>query len=202
MPSRFDVRFRTVLIAVTLFLATVSMTATPTRAATLDRGDGCATQDWFKNDSLLELAFDLADANGSGKMLAVLWELPHCDSCARLHEVNFQHEGTKAYIKKNFDVVVMNMRGGLEVTDFDGRRMPERILALKYRIGFTPTVVFFNASGIEVFRLAGYFDPFHYLGAFVFARTGGYADPETGGSFPLWTGKRKTLIEQAFASKP
>jgi|GEM_PF-845589 len=190
--------FRTLLTAAMALV----LIGGPAVAATLDKGDGIHTESWFKNDSFLVLAEDVAEAAAKGKLLAVIWEQQGCGSCQKLHDVNLQDEAVKAYLQKNFEVMSMNMYGEVEVTDFDGEKLPEKDLAFKQQINFTPTTVFFDETGKEVFRLPGYFSPYFWMAGFVYVAEKGYADPEHRGMFPRWTKANRDRLIKAYGSEP
>jgi thioredoxin-related protein len=136
--------------------------------------DGLYTQPWFKKTSFLDLAEDLAEAKAAGKRLAILWEQRGCPYCREMHRVNFAIPEVVSYIRDNFVVLQLNLWGDREVTDFDGDAMAEKRLARKQRVSFTPTIVFVGDDGGEVFRMPGYFKPFHFLGMFEYVRDEGY----------------------------
>ena len=136
--------------------------------------DGLYTQPWFKATSFLDLSEDLAEAKASGKLLAILWEQRGCPYCREMHRVNFQIPEIVSYIRDNFAVLQLNLWGDREVTDFDGEAVSEKRLARKQRVSFTPTIVFVDDTGEEVFRMPGYFKPFHFLGMFEYVRAKGY----------------------------
>jgi thioredoxin-related protein len=46
-------------------------------------------------------------------------------------------------ITDNYFVVQMNLFGDVEVTDFDGDQRPEKDMAMKWGVMFTPTMMFF-----------------------------------------------------------
>lgn len=48
-----------------------------------------------------------------------------------------------SYIKRNFFVLQLNLRGSGKVTDFDGETLSEKDLTRKHKIFFTPTIQFF-----------------------------------------------------------
>ncbi len=147
--------------------------------------DGVYTQPWFLN-SFLDLREDMADSADEGKQLAILWEQRGCPYCKETHMVNLRIPEVVDYIKANFNVVQLNLWGDREVTDVDGEVTTEKKLARKYRVQFTPTLQFFpktlaedNAKPgheIEVWRLLGYWKPFHFMNSFVYVHSGGYAD--------------------------
>ena len=149
--------------------------------------NGLHVQDWFL-DSFLDLKEDLSAAAEENKHLAVLFEQRGCPYCREMHKVNFAIAEITDYIKKNFSVVQLNLRGDREVTDFDGKQLSEKALARRWRVNFTPTISFFPASVkevegksgrlAEVFRMPGYFKPFHFISAFEYVKSGRYKDQE------------------------
>ena len=147
--------------------------------------DGLHVQPWF-HESFLDLSEDLKEAEANGKRLVIFWEQRGCPYCKRTHEVNLRIPAITNYIKKNFFVVRLNMWGDREVTDFDGESMPEKELANKYAVLFTPTLQFFpeslekvsgkNGKEAEVVRIPGYFKPFHFFFLFHYAYDKGYEE--------------------------
>lgn len=179
-----------------------SLAVAPLPALAMDKGDGIHTESWFKNDSFLILADDVAEAAAKGKLLAIIWEQEGCGACQRLHDVNLQEEPVKAYLQQHFDLMTMNMYGEMEVTDFDGEKLPEKDLAFKQQVNFTPTTIFFDETGKEVFRMPGYGAPFFWLAAFVYVNEKGYADAEHRGMFPRWTKANRDTLVKAYGSEP
>lgn len=146
--------------------------------------DGLYHQDWFVN-SFLDLREDLADAAKAGKRLAIIWEQKGCPYCRDVHTVNFAEDKVREWIKGHFAIVQLNLWGDREVTDFDGQVLPEKELARKYRVMFTPTIQFFPESvaetkgkrgdEAEVARMPGYFRNFHFLAMFEYVWDKRYA---------------------------
>jgi thioredoxin-related protein len=147
--------------------------------------DGLHVQPWFLN-SLLDLRDDLKEAAEQGKRLAILWEQRGCPYCREMHRVNLARPEIAEYVKTHFNVIQLNMWGDREVTDFDGQVLSEKKLAQKARVVFTPTIQFFPATlaetggkagaEAEVFRMPGYFKPFHFLSMFEYVYTKGYKE--------------------------
>ena len=154
--------------------------------------DGLYTQPWF-HQSFLDLREDLAEAQRSGKRFAILWEQRGCPYCRELHRVNFAKPEIRDFVKRNFLVLQLNLYGSREVTDFDGKAMEERELARRWRVNFTPTINFFPASpsaasgksgrDAEVWRLMGYWKPFHFHSTFIYVKEDG---PNRQPSFQRW----------------
>lgn len=163
----------------------VLLWAAPGLAAEPKLGDdGLYHQDWFLQ-SLLDLRDDLAEAQAAGKRLAIVWEQKGCPYCRDLHTVNLADPKTAAWISQRFAVLQLNLWGDRPVTDFDGQELPEKELARKYRITFTPTIQFFPRSleemagrggmEAEVARMPGYFRPFHFISMFEYVWDERYA---------------------------
>lgn len=182
--------------------AVLALGFAPVQAETLDKGDGIHTEDWFKNTSFGALGDDVAEAAEQGKLLAVVWEQEGCGSCKRLHEVNFQDTALRAYLEDNFDMMTMNMYGEVEVSAPGGAAMPEKDLAADLAINFTPTTIFYDGAGQEVFRVPGYSPPFYYLAAFVYVKEKGYQDEEHRGMFARWTKANRQKLETIYGGPP
>lgn len=166
---------------VTSFAAAIAAERKPAEPALGE--DGLYVQPWFLT-SLLDLRDDLREAAGQGKRLAIIWEQRGCPYCRETHRGNFARPEIADYIKTHYNVIQLNMWGDREVTDFDGQALPEKKLARKYRVVFTPTIQFFPAtlaetggkSGAEaeVMRMPGYFKPFHFISMFEYVYAKGY----------------------------
>ena len=117
----------------------------PTRAE-----DGLFHQSWFQL-SFLNLKEDFAEAKAGGKRFAVLFEQRGCPYCTKMHTEVLAQKYINDYVRQNFTVVQLDLWGAREVTDFDGAVLPERALAERWGVIFTPTIVFFkdDLKGLE-----------------------------------------------------
>lgn len=122
-------------------LATLLALALPVHAAELG-DDGLHKPTWLR-DSFKDLREDLTEANADGKRLLVIWEQRGCIYCTKMHEEVFPDPEIDALIRDNYFVVQMNLFGDVEVTDFDGTALPEKDMARRWGIVFTPTLMFF-----------------------------------------------------------
>lgn len=104
--------------------------------------DGLHKEPWFQ-DTFKDMREDLASANDQGKRLMVIWEQRGCIYCAKMHEEVFSDPAIRAQIEADYFVVQMNLFGSVEVTDFDGEALPEKDMAMKWGVMFTPTMMFF-----------------------------------------------------------
>lgn len=143
--------------------------------------DGLHVQPWFM-ESFLDLREDHAEVTGAGKHFAIFFEQRGCPYCREMHRVNLADKKISGFIEKNFGVLQLNLWGARKVTDFDGEELEERALAKKWRVAFTPTIVFLpdnispgkSGRDLEVARMPGYFKPFHFMTMFEYVNAGAY----------------------------
>ncbi|PYG27066.1 thioredoxin family protein [Pelagimonas varians] len=119
--------------------AVAALMAIPALAEVGD--DGLHKQPWMR-DTFMDLREDLDEANAEGKRLVLFFEQRGCIYCRKMHEEVFSDAGVAGYIEENFFVVQMNLYGDVEVTDFDGESLSEKDMARKWRVMFTPNIVF------------------------------------------------------------
>ncbi|MDP6876674.1 MAG: thioredoxin family protein [Alphaproteobacteria bacterium] len=158
--------------------------------------EGMHVQPWFLN-SFLDLREDAAEAAAMDKQLVIFWEQRGCPYCREMHRVNLRLPETVSYITEHFVVLQLNLWGDREVTDFDGQVLSEKKLGRKWRVQFTPTISFLPKSiaektrapggEIEVWRLMGYWKPFHFHHSFVYVRDKGYISQP---NFQRWLQKK------------
>lgn len=121
--------------------------------------------------------FDLARRKG-GKPLAVLFETRHCAPCDELHREGFKRPTTLAALKQ-FDVARFSLSGRENLSTPDGRSTTAEAWGRELKISYTPSVVFFDDTGREVFRLEAYLRPFHFTSSFEYVASGAYRkEPE------------------------
>lgn len=170
-------------LVLTSSLMAASAAFLPVFAQAAEIGDnGLHIQDWFL-ESFMDLTEDRAEAAAKGKSLAVIFEQRGCPYCAEMHKVNFARPEITDYIKANFELLQIDLWGSRSVTDFDGSEIEERKLAQKWRVNFTPTIVFIkpgtekaDAFDMEVARIPGYFKPFHFISMFEFVKQEKYEE--------------------------
>jgi thioredoxin-related protein len=104
--------------------------------------DGLHKAAWM-HDTFKDLREDLAEANASGKRLAVIIEQRGCAYCRLMHEEVFPDPEIDALLNEDFFVVQINMFGDVEITDFDGEVLAEKDAVRKWGQLFTPTMMFF-----------------------------------------------------------
>lgn len=148
------------LVVISLFLFTFSLAAV---AAKKEEGKFLGAMQteypaWFK-ESFLDFKEDIADAKDNGKRLMVFFHQDGCPYCNALVERNLSQKDIEAKVKKNFDVLAINMWGDREINYVDGNQYIEKTFAEALRVQFTPTVLFYDENGKIVLRLNGYRSP-------------------------------------------
>ena len=167
------------LLAVTLVAA---MTA---HAAEIGE-DGLHKQAWFAT-TFKDIGEDIETAAEEGKRLAIIFEQRGCIYCRRLHEQVLSDEKVASYIQENFMVVQYNLYGDEEVIDLDGSELSEKTAARKWRVLFTPTVLFLpekasadqDAGAAAVASIPGTFGKGTTLHMFEWVRNKGYEGAES-----------------------
>ncbi|QFS83832.1 hypothetical protein FIU97_13875 [Roseivivax sp. THAF40] len=121
-------------------IATVLALAAPVGAAELG-DDGLHKADWMR-DTFKDLQEDLAEANAEGKRLLLMVEQRGCVYCTKMHQDVYPQPVLDEYITENFFVVQINLHGDTEIIDTDGEALSEKDAVGKWRVLFTPTLVF------------------------------------------------------------
>jgi thioredoxin-related protein len=162
----------------------IAMAARPALAAAKLGEDGLHHFDWYL-ESFLDVRDDIAAAATSGKRLVVMWGLKGCPACRRMHEVHLMDGATQAFVRRHFEVLHLNILGAREVTALDGRKLPEKQMAVADGVRSTPTLQFMPTSGegrAEVARLDRLPDVPTFLAMFRYVQERGYA----AGPFDAW----------------
>ncbi len=142
--------------------------------------DGIYRQRWYE-ETFLDLKEDFTAARAAGKRFAVIFEQRGCIYCTKMHTEVLAQKYINDYVRENFRIVQIDLWGSREVTDFDGTKMPEKKLAERWGVLFTPTVVFYKhdladlagqwGQPLEVARMglgigaATFYDMFSWIGA-------------------------------------
>ena len=112
--------------------------------------DGIYHHDWFVK-SFLNLKDDFNEARAKGRRLVLFFEQRGCSYCIKLQKETLSAKYVNDYVRRNFDVIQIDIWGDREVTDFDGTVMTEKKLAARWGVLFTPTIVFLkeDLKGLE-----------------------------------------------------
>lgn len=116
--------------------------------------DGLYDEPWIR-ETFKDLREDLEEASAEGKRLVLFVEQRGCVYCHKMHEEVFSVPEVSDYIEENYFVVQINLHGDTEIVDLDGETLSEKAAAQKWRVLFTPSIVFLpeevpeNQSAIE-----------------------------------------------------
>ncbi|KUO54599.1 MAG: hypothetical protein APF80_06770 [Alphaproteobacteria bacterium BRH_c36] len=179
--------------------------------ATPEQGDdGIYHQPWFVH-SFLDLREDFEAAKSQGKRFAVIFEQRGCSYCVKMHKEVLALRYINDYVRVNFAVVQLNMWGSREVTDFDGKTMPEKELAERWGVMFTPTVVFMKedvaaqeakwGQPLEVTRMSLGVGPGTFYDMFVWVRAKVYETDRNFQRFHLMRFDERKALKEASAGQ-
>lgn len=116
--------------------------------------------------------------NKGDKPLAVFFETRYCAPCDEIHKDGFKRAKMKKALA-NFETARFALGGTEMLTTPTGDKIKAADWARQLKINYTPSVVFFDDSGKEVFRLEAYVRPFHLSSSFEYVGSGAYKnEPE------------------------
>lgn len=110
-----------------------------------------------------------------GKPLAVLFETPYCGPCDELHREGFKRPQVRTLLER-FDVARFAFGVPTPLTTPTGQVTTAEAWGTALGVTFTPTIVFFDADGREVFRIDAYLRPFHLESSLDYVASGAYRD--------------------------
>jgi thioredoxin-related protein len=156
-----------------LMLALVGPAGAQTAPGKLTGGVKYTLPPWFKL-GFMDFKHDVEDARKQGKHVMAFMHLDECPYCERMLQENFVSGENQAFMRKNFDVIGINIRGDLEVAWIDGKTYSERALAQHLKVIATPTVVLLDLDGNKVLQLNGYRDPLAFRYALEYVQSNTY----------------------------
>jgi thioredoxin-related protein len=115
---------------------------------------------------------DLARHRG-GKPAAVVFETTACAACDELHREGFRRGEVRSLLAR-FDVARFALGAPTTLTTPDGRATTADAWAAELGVTYTPTLVFFDDRGAEVFRIGAYLRPFHLASSLDYVASGAY----------------------------
>jgi thioredoxin-related protein len=124
--------------------------------------------DWLSPDA------DLATRPG-GRPLLVMFEQQDCAPCDELHLDILKRPESRDLLAR-FDVVLLDMWSQAPVTRPDGKTGSVAGWARELNLQYAPSLVFFDASGTEVFRTEAWLRSFHIQSALDYVASGSYLE--------------------------
>jgi thioredoxin-related protein len=112
---------------------------------------------FFFDQTFGDFSEELNNAREQGKKgVLIMFEMDECPFCHRMKTTVLNQPEIQDYFKENFLIFPVDIEGDVEVTDFAGRGMSQKDLALKeYRVRATPVFAFFDLEGNLVARYTG-----------------------------------------------
>jgi thioredoxin-related protein len=110
-----------------------------------------------------------------GKPLLVLFEQKVCAACDEMHGEAFPRPEV-ADLLASFQVARVDIRSGESAQTPAGEVLAMRDWARRAGVTYTPSLVFFDVQGREVFRVEGYLRPFHLSSSLDYVASGAYRD--------------------------
>lgn len=148
--------------------------------------DGLHKPDWFSL-TFKDIPEDIAAAKEQGKRLALIIEQRGCIYCKEVHENILTDPEVRDFIKEHYMVVQYNLHGAEEIVDTDGETLTEKMAGRKWRMLFTPTILFMpedppedglDAASAAVAMMPGAFRKNTFLEMFVWVYNKGYEGEE------------------------
>jgi thioredoxin-related protein len=112
-------------------------------------------------------------ARGDGKPLMVLFEQKVCAACDELHAEGFARPEV-ASLLPGLRAAQVDIASRDAVRTPSGEATTMRDWARALGISYTPSLVFFDGGGREVFRAEGYLRPFHLASSLEYVTSGAY----------------------------
>lgn len=110
---------------------------------------------WFK-ESFLDIAEDVTEATESNKHVMLFLHLNGCPYCYKMNEENLKHAPYTDFIKSNFDIIALNIKGDREIALDEETSLTEKELAERLKVIYTPTIIFMDSHNKIVARTDGY----------------------------------------------
>lgn len=144
-----------ILIFCSLLFAFSTLQAEEKEVGKFIGGKNTPMPSWFLN-SFLDLSKDVEDLASENKRLILFLHQDNCPYCHLFISKNLSDKKTKEKLNKYFGITDINMFGDKEITDFNEEEYSEKEFAKKYKVQFTPTIIFFDEQGKQLLRLNGY----------------------------------------------
>jgi thioredoxin-related protein len=109
----------------------------------------------------------------AARPLAVLFEQKDCAACDELHRAGFDDADVRRAVAR-VDVARLELFGTDRLVTPQGRSRVAAEWARELKVAYTPTIVFFDPGGTEVFRIEAYVRPFHLASGFDYVASGAH----------------------------
>lgn len=146
----------------------------------------------LSEDFFLDLQDMKTNRQQSERYLAVFFEAPDCEQCEIMHTKILSDVPTRELVMR-MDNVQLNIHSNRKIITPRGESMTQQQFAAQQNIGYTPSVIFFDQDGEEVFRMEGFLKTFHFQSSLAYVLEKGY---ETEPSFQRYISARGEKIRE------
>jgi thioredoxin-related protein len=136
-------------------LAAITFLSAPCGAAASTES-GAQTRDpheFFFSQTFGDLPEELDQARQDGKLgMMLFFEQDGCPYCRRMMQTVFNQREVQDWFAERFVSFEIDIRGDVEIRDFDNVTLPSKVFAAQRRVDSTPVISFIDLRGTEVFR--------------------------------------------------
>lgn len=122
---------------------------------------------------ILKPPYNLQKLLSSDKPLLVLFEQKKCHDCDELHNDIFKRTESIRQINR-FNVVRLDTWSNETLLDSQGKIISAKLFAKKLNINHSPSFVFFDENGKDIFRIDAYMKSFHTQSVMDYIASGSY----------------------------
>ena len=140
---------------------------------------------------ILKPPYNIKTLLASNKPLLILFEQKKCNDCDELHNDIFKRSETIKQINK-FNVIRLDMWSNDTLVNEKGNTVTAKSLAKKLNISNSPSFIFFNEKGQDIFRIDAYMKSFHTQSVLDYISSGAY---KTQSNFQRFIGQRADMLE-------
>lgn len=129
----------------------------------------------FFNLGIGDLKAELADARAKGRQaLLIMFEQEGCPACVYMKRNVLNRSDVQDFYGRHFVNLSLDTYGSIPLRDLAGRETTEKAYAQAAGIKGTPTFIFYDLKGTEIFRTVGAVKPDDFLVLGRFIATGAY----------------------------
>lgn len=110
----------------------------------------------FFNSSFGNLTEELQAAKTQGKQGIILFfEMEGCPYCRAMRQNLFTQPKVQQTYQQKFLIFSIDIKSDVELSDFAGKQFTQKTFAAANRVRSTPTTIFYDLQGQELYRFVG-----------------------------------------------
>ena len=111
---------------------------------------------FFFIQSFGDMPDELLTARAQHKQgILLFFEADGCSYCAAMFKEVLSQKKVQDWYRERFLSIAIDIRGDVEIKDFDQITLPEKVFAEHRRVFLTPTLSFIDLDGVEIYRHTG-----------------------------------------------